>query len=144
MDSRNESGRKSPITRPRYCAYSTVSSTCTQEKCIQLQYLVPNVQRFITVAEVLNSFIQWFLDMHAAPAATRSYLTTVCVLFCFVSFLLLVKCGFFRVFLYHCRFLFCMESCNIAVFFRDDAFLPCDHDMGWILTPIYVRIQSNQ
>ena len=43
-----------------------------------------------------------------APTATRSYLTTVCVLFCLL--LLFWRSHFFRLFLYHCLFLFCVES----------------------------------
>ena len=55
-------------------------------------------------------FVQSFFVLRyaCAPTATRSYLTTACVLFssCFFLFLFLWECRFFRVFLYHYRFLF--------------------------------------
>ena len=55
----------------------------------------------LTEAAALRSIVHRYA---CAPTATRSYLTTVCVLFCFSFFLW--RCRFFRVCLHHLRFLF--------------------------------------
>ena len=62
-----------------------------------------------------------------APAATHSYLATVCVLFYFVSILLLVFSEFS---LPYCRFRFWLEG-TLYVFFRIVYFLPCDHGLDF-------------
>ena len=53
-------------------------------------------------------FVRSFFDMHAcAPTATLSCLTTGCALFLFLR-----RRRFFRVFLYHCCFLFVWRVCR--------------------------------
>ena len=69
-------------------------------------------------AAALRSIV---LRYACAPTATRSYLTSVWVIFCIclLFFFLLWRCRFFRVFLYHSLpFSLCMESTSYVFSFR--------------------------
>ena len=74
-----------------------------------------------TEAAALRSIV---LRCARASIATRSYLTTVCILLCFRLFFYLVFLFFFgfvafsEYFLYHQRFLFVWRVCRTFFFFR--------------------------
>ena len=85
-------------------------------------------------AAALRSIV---LQCACAPTAARSYLTTICVLFCFRLFsLFLWRCRFFRVFLYHYRFVLVWSVCECVV-------IPFTLDVRLVDTPAGVRQEEN-
>ena len=90
-------------------------------------------------------FAQSFFVLRCAcaPTATRSYLTTICALFCFYFFLFLFlwRCRFFQLFLYNCRFLFVWRGRRTwYVFSFWMVFFFYLVTMGWIF---YISLREN-
>ena len=106
-------------------SFSSVTFVCF---CFVFVFLA-----FITAA-ALRSIVPRYA---CAPAVTRNYLATVCVLFCLVS----LEVSLFPSILYHCCFLFVLRIyCTFA--FRMVLFYVVT--TGWILKSACVRIQSIQ
>ena len=78
-----------------------------------------------------------------APAATRRHLTTVYVRFHLFLFFASGEVSLFPIFLYHCRFIFCMES-TLYVFLPGGAFLFCDHGLDFHISSCENSIRFDQ
>ena len=81
----------------------------------------------------LRPFAQSFFDMQA-PRQPHMFLP--------FSLLILMRCRFFRVFLYHCRFLVLCGEYVVRFFLPDGVSLPCDHGPDFLTSSAYY-VESN-
>ena len=105
---------------------------CCLSLALRLLYVCVGFIFFVFIkAAALRSILPRY---SYAPVTTCGYLTTACVLFCFVSFLFLGRRRFFRLFCIIAvwRFL-CMFSFRMVFFYLVTT--------GWVLTSANVRIQ---
>ena len=103
--------------------------------CFVLFRFVFHVFAFIEAAALCSNFLRYA----CAPAASCSYLTTVCVLFCFVS----LEMSFFSRTLVPFIVVFSpYEEYVVRFSLPDGDFLRCDHGLDFFISAYHVRIQS--
>ena len=132
-----------------------VARTCFLQADVVLSFSGVTIVLFLLCFRVFLLFVKAELLLSIvtrytfAPAAKRSFLTTVCALSCLASFCFFLfheRCHFSLVFCTLAVSIFCMES-TPYVFLPHGACLPCGHGLNFEISLLYenpVNRSSNQ